>query len=307
MSFRRGSRNCLGQPIFANTFATIESVEEPDPIMVSLTGATSVDEGDGEGNTASYTVSLSRAPGSELDVTVFYAATSGTATAGQDFEQTFGSLSFGNTLTQLDFDVAIIGDNDLEDDESFTVRITDAIPSVSEELVTFDEEPVSTTIVDDDSFEVSFDVGAAISIEEGDAGTTTAAEVTVSVSPTPTGSQTAVILYETLAGTATPGEDFAPTSGSITFGAGVSSRRVQLRRAGEIAGGTAPPAAETIAIDVFGDDDETEPDETFQLVLSSGNEDTTVVGEATATFVIADDDEPTEPLDVMPTETVVDR
>ena len=301
--FRVGIQNCFGKPLFGTTFATVAA--EPDPLIVSLSGPQSVEEGDGEATTATYTATLSESTGPGLTVTVSYAATSLTATAGQDFPQTFGSVVFTNGVRELEFEVPIIGDELIEGNETFTVHLTEALPSSSEALVTIGRGSTVTTIIDDDTFEVSFETGAAISVDEGDAGTTTPAEVVVSVSPAPSGSQNAIVNFETVAGTATAGEDYVETSGTIVFGPGVTSQRVLLRRAGlgDTDRGLAPGGGETITIDVIGDD-EIENDETFQLVLSAGNEETSIGGDGAATFVIEDDDVETDPIDVRTTQTV---
>ena len=56
-------------------------------------------------------------------VTVDYATVSGTATAGQDYRATIGTLTFPILETEQRIRVFIIDDNVVEDDETFTVRL----------------------------------------------------------------------------------------------------------------------------------------------------------------------------------------
>ena len=57
------------------------------------------------------------------EVTVDYVTASGTATAGQDYRATIGTLTFPILETEQTIRVPIIDDNVVEDDETFTVRL----------------------------------------------------------------------------------------------------------------------------------------------------------------------------------------
>ena len=71
-------------------------LRQSDPITISISGPTSVDEGDTLPPT--YTVSLSPTGVTPTsDLTVSYATANGTATAGSDYTAKSGTLTFTNT------------------------------------------------------------------------------------------------------------------------------------------------------------------------------------------------------------------
>jgi arylsulfatase A-like enzyme/Ca2+-binding RTX toxin-like protein len=113
------------------------------------------------------------------------------------------------------------------------------------------------------------DSGPVISVGNARAtegtGTARAATFRVTVRPTPT--STISVRYTTVGGSARPASDFASRSGTLTFGAGATSRNLFVR--------LVPDAVH-------------EPDEDFRLVLSSPHGAYLVVPVATATIV--DDD-----------------
>ena len=72
--------------------SAIATISESDPITISISGPSSVDEGDA---TSSYTVSLSPTGVTPTsDLTVSYATSNGTATAGTDYTAKSGTLTF---------------------------------------------------------------------------------------------------------------------------------------------------------------------------------------------------------------------
>jgi len=110
-------------------------------------------------------------------------------------------------------------------------------------------------------------IGDAV-VTEGNAGTTAA---TFTVSLAFAASSTATVSYATANGTATAGADYAASSGSLTFPAGVTSQ--------------------TLTVPVNGDLLD-EPDETFVVSLSSPNGLTIADGQAVGT-ILDDDLQPT--------------
>ena len=75
-------------------------------------------------NVASLAVTVTRTNGSAGDVTVDYATSDGSATAGQDYAATSGSLTLLDGETSQSFAVAIIDDADYEGDETFGVTLS---------------------------------------------------------------------------------------------------------------------------------------------------------------------------------------
>ena len=91
---------------------------------------------------ASYTATLSKA--SSQTITVNYATSNGTATAGLDYTATNGSLTFNPGVTTRTFNVAILNDSINEVDEAFNVTLSS--PSANAALGT--QSTASTTITD---------------------------------------------------------------------------------------------------------------------------------------------------------------
>ena len=100
--------------------------EEPldigaDPPTLAIADGSAA-EGDG---TLSFTVSLSSATGGP--VTVRYASEDGTATAGADYAEVSGVLTFPvGTSAAQSIEVAVINDAVAEPEERFTIRLSDA-------------------------------------------------------------------------------------------------------------------------------------------------------------------------------------
>src|SRR5690606_36907993 len=88
---------------------------------LSLSGPAVIDEAAG---TVTYTVSLSNPSAST--VTVDYASSNGTATAGSDYGAVSGTLSFAAGVTSQSFTVAITDDTVYEGAESFTLDLSAA-------------------------------------------------------------------------------------------------------------------------------------------------------------------------------------
>ena len=130
----------------ASATATIAA---SDPITISISGPSSVDEGDA---TTAYTVSLSPdGVTPTADLTVSYATSNGTATAGSDYTSTSGTLTFtAADAGPKTFTVETTEDTVDEPDETFTVAVSSPsggggpAPSLG-------TSSVSTTIADDDN------------------------------------------------------------------------------------------------------------------------------------------------------------
>jgi hypothetical protein len=100
------------------------------------------------------TVTVERLFPTSASVTVDYATSDGTATAGQDYTAGSGTLTFGPGETTASFTVAITNDALGELDETFTVTLSNPSANASIDLGT-----AVVTIVDDDSQAISFQEG----------------------------------------------------------------------------------------------------------------------------------------------------
>lgn len=98
-------------------------------------------------NVASLAVTVTRTNGSAGDVTVDYATSDGSATAGQDYSATSGTLTLLDGETSQSFAVAILDDAVYEGDETFAVTLSN--PTGGALIGTIDAATV--TITDNDA------------------------------------------------------------------------------------------------------------------------------------------------------------
>ncbi|MBD1160404.1 hypothetical protein IDG51_03935, partial [Pelagibacterales bacterium SAG-MED14] len=205
-----------------------------------------------ESNTATnMTVTLSAAAG--RDVTVDYATSNGTATAGSDYTATNGTLTISAGDTTGTIPITVLADSAAEANETVTMTLSSASnATISDSTGTF-------TITDDDT--PSLSINDVSTSDESNAAT----NMTVTLSNAST--QTVTVNYATSNGTATAGSDYTATNGTLTFTAGQTSK--------------------TIAVTVLSDSLD-EADETVTMTLSSASNAT--ISDATGTFTITDDD-----------------
>ena len=197
---------------------------------------------------------------STVPVTVPYATVDGTATAAADYIPVSGELTILPGELSARVAVVVIDDGLFEPNETFTVVLSSPVGAV------LGGGTGAGTILDNDQYELNVD---DVTVEEaaGDA------QFRVSLDrPNPV--QTIRVVYATADGTATAGLDYEARSGILAFSPGVAER--------------------TIVVPLL-DDDIDEPDETFQVQLSSVEHAVFGVSEATGTIV---DDEATPTLGI---------
>jgi len=114
-----------------------------DPGELQLSASNySVDE-----NVATLSVTVNRANGSDGDVTVDYATSGGSATAGQDYTAANDTLILLDGETSRSFDISIIDDGAEEADETFGVALSNATGGA----VIGSPNSATVTINDDDA------------------------------------------------------------------------------------------------------------------------------------------------------------
>ena len=217
------------------------TIAASDPITVALSGPATVVEG----GTATYTVSLSPAgvvP--SADLTVDYATSDGTASAGEDYEVVSGTLTFTrDSPGPQTFTVAAAEGKGGEPGETFTVSLSNAAGGGGATPI-ITGSPVATAIT-----AISEDTGVELSISgpSGEVDEGSDAEFTVTLSA---GVASEVTVDWTASG-ASSGMDYSPTGGSVTF-----------------PGGSSAGATETITVSVT-NDLISEVAETFTVTLGS--------------------------------------
>ena len=211
--------------------------DDPDPEL--LIEDVSITEGDFGTSTTTVTVELSHP--SDFEITVDYATLNGTAEGSVDYVGASGNLTFAPGTTSQTFELAIIGDGEVEADESFLVQLSNPVNAQAT------DNSASVQIIDNDQTGsvLSLSVADAV-LSEGNEGTSVLSfEVTLSEAP-----DTAVMVqYATSAGTATEGDDFDSAAGALVY----------------VPGG---PLTQSIVVNVKGDQ-VTESDETLFVELTN--------------------------------------
>ncbi|MBD2441121.1 S-layer family protein [Nostoc sp. FACHB-110] len=114
--------------------------DDPSGITINLSAGQTIVEGLTSPQNATYTVSLSQA--SSQTITVRYATANGTATAGVDYTNTTGTLTFNPGETSKVINIAILNDSTNEANETFTLSLT------SPTNASLGTNTVTTTITD---------------------------------------------------------------------------------------------------------------------------------------------------------------
>ena len=242
----------------ATDAATGTITDDDDPPELGVEDVTaSEDAGD-----LTFVVTLSAASGRE--VTVAYATSDGTAKQPADYAQTSGTLTIAAGDTEGTISVAVVDDAVDEEDETLTLTLSGAANAT---LAGGGTTLAATGTIEDD------DVTPTVSVSDErvseDAGTLSFT-VTLDVAS----GLAATVAYATSDGTAKQPADYAQTSGTLTFAAGVTER--------------------TISVAVVDDAVDEEEEESFTVTLSAPGNAVLAGGaeQVTATGTIVDDDDP---------------
>lgn len=227
------------------------------PPRISINDATVTEGNSGTAN-AVFTVSIARPPKSGT-ISVDYATSNGTATAGSDYQSRSGTLTLSKASPSATVSVPVIGDTTDEVNENYTVNLSNATggatitDGIGLGTITDDDAPPSLSIDD-------------VSIAEGDSGNGTA---TFTVSLSAASGKSITVAYATANGTASAPSDYASASGTLSF--------------------VADDTGETIDVTVKGDTVD-EGDETFTVGLSGAVN--ASIADGTGLGTITDDDTP---------------
>jgi len=135
------------------------------PTFSVAASAASVTEGDAGNITATFTVTLSSAPGAGEEVTVDYDTADGAATAGEDYEAVTGTLIFAEGETTKTIEVTVTGDTIVEEDEAFQMLLSNVAGTIGGKAAVISDATGVGTIVDDDESSVS---GETFTLTTGD-------------------------------------------------------------------------------------------------------------------------------------------
>src|SRR5512132_9069 len=197
-----------------------------------------------EGNSGTTSVSFAIAyTGNPTAFSIDWATANGTATAGSDYIAASGTVSFDGTGPDKTKTATVLinGDTTAETNETFTVNISNPQPAAG---IVIDTPSATQTIADDDS-------SASFAIADVTAAEGNAVSSTFSFAVTKTGSTgfTTGVNFATTDGTATVADgDYAPTSGTLSFLPGDTTKNVDVT----VNGDTKHETGETFTVDLSG-------------------------------------------------------
>jgi Calx-beta domain/RTX calcium-binding nonapeptide repeat (4 copies)/Bacterial Ig domain len=250
-----GLSNPGGGASIGNGNATLTIIDAAVPGQLSFSSSTyNVAEG------ATATITVSRSGGSDGAVSVQYATSNGSATAGSDYTATSGTLNWGNgDSSSKSFTVVTSTAGGDESDETVSLSLSNAGGGAS-----IGTGNATLTIVDGAANGVLSFAATAVSVAEGNTAT-------ITVTRTGGGDGAVSVNYATSNGSATAGSDYTAASGTLNWGNGDTS-----------------PKSFTVVTSTGGGD---EANETVNLSLSSPGGGASV-GTGSATLTILDGADP---------------
>ncbi len=214
------------------------------PLFMSIGDVTVADEGDTLDNKAVFTIKLNQvAPG---EVTVDFATTDGSATAGLDYIGKSGSLTFSAGESSKKIEVEIIGDKEDEPTETFMMVLSN-VSGAGFSDGNANTASATATIIDNDKEATVSDsqrtitIGDATIVETDKKSTT----VTFTVGLNQAANGYTSVDYITRDGSASVADgDYVYASGTLVFATGQSSKTFTV----EISGDKLDEANETFTI-----------------------------------------------------------
>jgi chitinase len=178
---------------------------------------------------AIFRVKLSRDPASVL--TLNYTTVNGSATAGQDYTATSGTLTFNPGETVKAVAVPILGDLTIESSETFSLVVT---PTAAIGNGAAGAAGIAT-IMDDDAGGGTVPVLSLADAEVLESNTSFSPNLEFVVTLSQAAATDVVVAYQTIGGTATEEFDFDQTVGTLTILAGQTSGRITITAFGDTA------------------------------------------------------------------------
>ena len=251
------SEPSTGATISTDMGSTKGTITNDDGIGLSIADA-SIDEGDTGDPDKNLEFTITVFPTSSNVLTYTWATSVETADPADNAAVDTDFMTSGGTdvtipinTGEVKVSVPIKGDNELEDNETFTVTLSNASSAGANEDVTLVKASAKGTINDNDGPVLSFDP-VTVSVDEGADGDTPTMTFTVKADPAPTSDvtvkwATSVVMTDP-ADTAEEGVDYTKGDGTLMFAATETSK--------------------TFTVALIGDDTP-EPDETFTVTLSA--------------------------------------
>jgi hypothetical protein len=201
-------------------FSACAAISTPATPSITISDAQVVE---GNAGTATMTFNVFLSAASASTVTASFATASGTATSGSDFTPNSGTVTFTAGQTMQTINVFVLGDITPEADETLFVNLTNPVNATIA-----DNQGVGTIKNDDALSALSI---SDVTLAEGNSGTTSF-NFTVTLSPASAFPVT--IDYATADNTAVVGSDYQPTSGTLTFAPGQTTKTISVLVNGDV-------------------------------------------------------------------------
>ncbi len=198
--------NPTGGAKVRNPLIHVLTINDDDPPPTVSISDLAVLEGNQGATVFNFTVSLSQA--SAFASSVNFSTANGTATAGQDYSASSGTINFAAGETSKTASVTINGDLIPELDETFFVNL-----SAPNNTTINDGQAVGTILDDDNPGKIQF-AFATYSVSEG------SPNATITLTRTNGAAGSAAVNYTTSNGTATAGSDYTTAAGTLVFNDG---------------------------------------------------------------------------------------
>ncbi|MGH3370962.1 MAG: Calx-beta domain-containing protein, partial [Nocardioidaceae bacterium] len=182
-------------------------------------------------------ITVTRSGSTVGQVTVDFSTSDGTATAGPDYTATTRTLTFAPGVTSQTVLVPLRDDTVVEGTETVNLTLSNVAGGTPAALLGVRSTAV-LNITDNDLGGVVQFSAVTYTVAE------TAPQATITVTRTGGVASGVTVDYQTAAGTATPGSDYVETSGTLTFGAGQTSRTFTV----PILNDPAPEGDETVIL-----------------------------------------------------------
>lgn len=180
-----------------------------------------VDEGSG---TVTLTVEALRVGDPNETISVDYVTSDGTAKTGTNYTRTSGRLTFGPNVSSQTITVPIVDNSITQGTTSFTVSLSNPLGDGTGTAPKLGSPRIATVnIIDNDA--TTFQFGSDTYTANDNAG---AAQIEVTLSRIGNPDSTYSVSYATRDLTAQAGRDYVATSGTLTFGPGVTSRTISV-------------------------------------------------------------------------------
>ncbi len=230
--------------------------------VIGVAGDVTAGESDG---TMAFGVSLDRA--SDNTVTVNYETSDNSATSGEDYVSTDGTLEFLPGEMDKDVSVTLVDDSIKENEERFTFKLSQ--PENGD--IDVQKRKASGFITDDDTTQTDGgdETEPVLAIEGDVSANEGAGTVSFTVNLSAAQDSTVKVDYSTSDKSAKAESDYESASGTLTFDPGVVEKTVEV---------------------TLLDDTDTEPDEKFNLTLTNPVGASLDSQKSTATATILDND-----------------